>query len=306
MAEREWLEVPVFIHGVTSEREPSSHASSYLAFLALVNDALSARGKAPFAARAIMVEWGWEASLGEDKYLAEAERVVAREALAPTGKRRGIIFNPPRCFNDGARDAFLYGFADMVYYISKDGERAVRENVYRHLDREIRLLKKVGGSGRPKISLTFIAHSAGSVIAHDFLYRLFGWGARPIFGLTLNKVRNLVRRGRLRVRRFYTMGSPIAPFVFRSAALIEKILKREKLSAEVVGLRRRDGLPNPRWVNFWDDEDLVSCPVAFLYDEVDGECVVVDKRVRLGESFPEGHSAYWRSAEIAAYVAETF
>lgn len=306
MAEREWLEVPVFIHGVTSEREPSSHASSYLAFLALVNDALSARGKAPFAARAIMVEWGWEASLGEDKYLAEAERVVAREALAPTGKRRGIIFNPPRRFNDSARDAFLYGFADMVYYISKDGERAVRENVFRHLDREIRLLKKVGGSGRPKISLTFIAHSAGSVIAHDFLYRLFGWGGRPIFGLTLNKVRNLVRRGRLRVRRFYTMGSPIAPFVFRSAALIEKILKREKLSAEVVGLRRRDGLPNPRWVNFWDDEDLVSCPVAFLYDEVDGECVVVDKRVRLGESFPEGHSAYWRSAEIAAYVAETF
>jgi len=306
MAERKWLEVPVFIHGITSEREPTSHASSYLAFLALVNEALAAGGKAPFGAPPIMVEWGWEASLGEDKYLAEAERVVAREALAPTGKRPGVIFTPPRRFNDGARDAFLYGFADMVYYISKDGERAVRENVYRHLDREIRLLKKVDGPGRPKISLTFIAHSAGSVIAHDFLYRLFGWGARPIFGLTLNKVRNLVRRGRLRVRRFYTMGSPIAPFVFRSAALIEKILKREKLSADVVGLRRRDGLANPRWVNFWDDEDLVSYPVAFLYDEVDGERVVVDKRVRLGESFPEVHSAYWRSAEIAAYVAETF
>jgi hypothetical protein len=306
VTEREWLEVPVFIHGITSEREPSSHASSYLAFLALVNDALSARGKAPFTAPPIMVEWGWEASLGEDKYLAEAERVVAREALAPTGKRRGIVLNPLRRFNDGARDAFLYGFADMVYYISKDGERAVRENVYRHLDREIRLLKKVDGPGRPEISLTFIAHSAGSVIAHDFLYRLFGWGARPAFGLTLNKVRNLARRGRLRVRRFYTMGSPIAPFIFRSAALIEKIRKREKLSADVIGLRRRDGLANPRWVNFWDDEDLVSYPVAFLYGEEDGGAVVVDKRVSLGESFPEVHSAYWRSAEIAAYVAETF
>jgi len=72
------------------------------------------------------------------------------------------------------------------------------------------------------------------VKSHDFLYRLFGWGARLDFGLTLNKVRNLVRRGRLRVRRFYTMGSPIAPFIFRSAALIEKVLKRGKLSADGV------------------------------------------------------------------------
>jgi len=71
------------------------------------------------------------------------------------------------------------------------------------------------------------------VKSHDFLYRLFGWGALD-FGLTLNKVRNLVRRGRLRVRRFYTMGSPIAPFIFRSAALIEKVLKRGKLSADGV------------------------------------------------------------------------
>jgi hypothetical protein len=306
VAERGWLEVPVFIHGITSEREPSSHASSYLAFLALVNGALAARGKPPFGAAPIMVEWGWEASLGEDKYLAEAERVVAREALAPAGKRRGIIFNPLRRFNDGARDAFLYGFADMVYYISKEGERAIRENVFRHLEREIRLLKKADGSSRPDISLTFVAHSAGSVIAHDFLYRLFGWGARPAFGLTLNKVRRLVRRGRLRVRRFYTMGSPIAPFIFRSAALIEKVLKREKLSADVIGLRRSDGLANPRWVNFWDGEDLASYPVAFLYGEVDGEAVVVDKRVRLGESFPEVHSAYWRSREVADGVAETF
>lgn len=92
MTEQEWLEVPVFIHGITSDREPASHASSYFAFLRLVNEALAARGKKAIDGQAIMVEWGWEASLGKDKYLAEAERLVAREALA--AKRRGLTLNP--------------------------------------------------------------------------------------------------------------------------------------------------------------------------------------------------------------------
>jgi hypothetical protein len=62
MSEREWLEVPVFIHGITSEREPASHAPNYFAFLRLVNAALAARGKRAVDAPPIMVEWGWERS----------------------------------------------------------------------------------------------------------------------------------------------------------------------------------------------------------------------------------------------------
>ena len=306
MAEPDWLEVPVFIHGITSEREPASHTSSYFAFLRLVNEALAARGKKVLDAQPIMVEWGWEASLGKDKYLAEAERLVAREALTLTAKSRGLRLNPLRRFTDGAREAFLYGFADMFYYISKEGGRAVRDNVFAHLTGEIRDLKRSGDGGSPRISLTFIAHSAGAVIAHDFLYRLFGWGAQPLFGLTFNKTRRLARRKRLRVRRFYTLGAPVAPFIFRSEALIEKILRRERMNAAVVGLNADEGLGNPRWVNFWDDDDLVAYPVAFLYEKVDGERVVVDRCVDLRANFPAVHSAYWRSPEIADYVGETF
>ncbi len=306
MAEREWLEVPVFIHGITSEREPQSHVSTYLAFLALINEALAARGKERFADPPIMVEWGWEASLGRDKYLAEAERLVAGEALPLAEKGRRITLNPLHRLADGAREAFLYGFADMFYYVSADGRRAVRDNVFRHLEDKIESAEKAGGRGRASVSLTFIAHSAGTVIAHDFLYRLFGWGAQPPFGLTFNKIRRLARRRRLRVRRFYTMGSPIAPFIFRSEALVEKILKKEKLNPAVIGLGPEGGLANPRWVNFWTREDLVSYPVAFLYEEAAGEAVVVDRAVDLNEGFPAVHGKYWRSAEIADCVAETF
>ncbi len=306
MSEREWLEVPVFIHGITSEREPASHTSSYFAFLRLVNEALAARGKKVVDAQPIMVEWGWEASMGKDKYLAEAERLVAREALTLAAGRRGLTLNPLRRFADGAREAFLYGFADMFYYVSRDGGRAVRDNVFAHLAGEIDNLKKSGGRTSPKISLTFVGHSAGAVIAHDFLYRLFGWGAQPLFGLTLNKTRRLARRKRLRVRRFYTLGAPVAPFIFRSEGLIEKILKRERFNPAVVGLTPDEELANPRWVNFWDDDDLVAYPVAFLYEKVNGERVVVDRCVDLREKFPAVHSAYWWSREVADGVAETF
>jgi hypothetical protein len=307
LPEREWLEVPVFIHGITSEREPRTHASTYVSFLALVDEALAARGKAPFAAPPIMVEWGWEASLGKDKHLAEAERLVAREALAPAERRRGLTLNPLRRFTDGARDAFLYGFADMFYYISEDGGKAVRDNVFRHLEREIEAAKKARGRDGANVSLTFITHSAGTVIAHDFLYRLFGRGAQPVFGLTLNRVRRLARRKRLRVRRFYTMGSPIAPFIFRSEALVEKILARERLNPAVIGLGADAELANPRWVNFWAREDLVAYPVAFFYEEAeDGEAVVADRCVALSGGFPAAHGAYWRSAEIAGIIGETF
>jgi hypothetical protein len=305
MPPREWHEVPVFLHGITSDREPQSHAETYLAFLSLVNEALAEAGKEPFTEAPIMVEWGWEASLGQDKCLAEAERLVAAEVLPPTAQRRGISLNPLRRFAAGAREAFLFGVADLFYYVSADGSRAVRDNVFRHLAAEIDL-KRGGRGSRFGVSLTFVGHSAGTIIAHDFLYRLFGWGARPAFGLTFNKVRRLKQRGRLRVRRFYTLGSPIAPFIFRSEALIGKIVNREKLNPEVIGLCGEDGLANPRWVNFWTPSDLLSYPVSFLYDTVGGEAVVVDERVDLGESFPGVHSAYWRSEAIAAAVAENF
>jgi len=306
MADDEWLEVPVFLHGITTARVPSPHGATYLGFLSLVNEALARLGKRPLSHAPIMVEWGWEASLADDKYLAEAERRVATAALPLTETNRRISLNPFRRLQESARHAFLFGFADMFYYLSADGERAVRENVFRHLSREIAGVRRRSARGRRRLSLTFIAHSAGAVIAHDFLYRLFGWGARPFLGLTLNKVRRLSRRGRLRIRRFYTMGAPITPFIFRSQALIEKILKGEKLRPEVIGLGPRDGLAPPRWLNFWDPSDVVSYPLAFLYDKVGGAAVVEDRRVDLGGGFPAVHARYWQSERIAEEVAANF
>ena len=106
------------------------------------------------------------------------------------------------------------------------------------------------------------------------------------------------------MRRFYTIGSPITPLVFRADSLIQKIRQNDLLDPESIGLRQSDGLPNPRWVNFWDKDDVAAFPVDFLYASVQN--VIQDKYVDLGDVFPAVHNKYWYSSDVADYIAETF
>jgi len=301
----EWLEVPVLIHGITTAAYPTSHGPAYAAFLARVNGALAAAGKRPFDEPAITVEWGWEDSLGRDRDLAAAERALAAGTFAAVGRRAGLARVWDRV-PDAGRRAFIYGFADLSYYISADGEKAVRENVYRCLSQQLEAWEERQGGRAARVSLTFFAHSAGAVVAHDFLYKLFSPRGGGPFGLWLNAPRRLVRRGRLRVRRFYTLGAPIPPLVLRADALIAKAIAGERLEPAHIGLREEDGLGNPRWVNFWNRRDVFSYPVAFLYRGDGAGAPLQDRCVELKGNFPDVHRRYWESDAVARAIAETF
>jgi hypothetical protein len=113
-----------------------------------------------------------------------------------------------------------------------------------------------------------------------------------------------VQKGELRIRKFYSMGSPITPMIIRSDSLLTRLINSEKLDPEDLGLRQSDGVPNPRWVNFWDQDDVAAFPVEFLYDNTNK--VIEDKYLELGDVFPPCHSKYWTSVEMARYIAETF
>jgi len=76
------------------------------------------------------------------------------------------------------------------------------------------------------------------------------------------------------------------------------------LDTEDIGLRQADGLSNPRWVNFWDKDDLLAAPVSFLYDNSMG--VIEDIPVNAGIILPSAHTDYWYSLEMANYIAKTF
>ena len=310
----DWLEVAVFIHGITNKGDVEPHTPVYEGFLERLNKALTRRGKAPILKRPIMVEWGWERSPGDDRYLAAAERRIAGKVFREMEKRFDFapVFFWARPAYDKLRETFFYGFDDLFYYVSEDGETTIRNNIFNAISREIseRCLE-VRGKPRP-VSLTFFAHSAGSVIAHDLLFHLFGPEVtRPGEG-EVHKVRTLVNRGLVRVKKLYTMGSPITALAVRSNNVIKRILDEEKLLPEEIGLTPEDGLDNPRWVNFWDKDDIFSYPVEVLYETggPGAKAVIEDKYVDLGpflgDLFPYCHHKYWTSRRVINYVAKTY
>lgn len=297
----------MLIHGITPTEHPGSHSPQYDALFSNIQSALDANQKPKFRVNPIKIEWGWydpssTQPMAMDQHLAEVERLVARHVLEVESNVWDFTINPARWAHKIMRRIFLFGFADLIYYASRDGEETVRQHVFQDI---VEGVSQHIHSDQDRISLTIIGHSAGSLIAHDLLYHLFGQGKVSEFPL-VRDLRKLADQTppRLRVRRFYTIGSPITPLTFRSNKLIEKNLNRSPLRPSDLGLQSGQGLTNPRWVNIWDIDDIASFPLGFLYTDADG--TVKDQYIEMGDVFPLSHDAYWKSNKVAKMIAQTF
>ena len=164
---------------------------------------------------------------------------------------------------------------DIVAYSSTEGERHLRNFVYRQLDGIIR-----NGAG----TFSILSHSLGSIIAYDYLFDLFGKSSA--------KRRKIRATGRPRLEHFFTMGSPIALFLLRKSHLL---LANSTLAANPIGLRR----PGGRWINFWDRQDVVAYPLAKFFPKI-----VTDRQVDTGSLIFNSHLGYWHNREVAASVAD--
>ena len=312
MSETDWLEVPIFIHGVSPEEKPKSHKEEYGALLKAINVGLKERNKPPLSG-AIYVEWGrkYPGSKGMDQYLAQVERKLNTYVKQSMGENYSSI---PIVYKT-VRELLFFAAADLLYYTSADGEKALRRHIFRDLANRI---MKLAEQKSNRISLTFFTHSAGTLITHDLLYHLFAKRYKQ-GEIANNEVRDIMKYARkksgeatnatqLRVRRLYTFGSPISLLSIRANSLINKLRtkKIQLLETEAIGLRASDGLDNPRWVNFWDKDDLIAAPVAFLYKNTTG--VIEDITVNAGALLPkaQAHTDYWYSLEMANIIADTF
>ena len=313
-----WLEIPVFVHGVALEENPDAPiTNSCLNLLGLVNKSLRAGGRSGFAESLILLKWGYyrnDAS-EDDKHLAIVESMVAEKALAAMSLgrsldhnlnliERGISWLAYRPLSEW----FIYGLADLFYYVSASGETAVRTSILKQLLDQLKTRERAEGAGEAAgLSLTFFSHSAGSVITHDLLFNIFG---RPIakprpYDGYLKQLHDLHATGRLRVRKYYSMGMPLTP-LFLAPTLYRRMStsrRTDVINPADIGLFAEDDLSNPRMVNFWDTNDPGSFPIEFLYEKAGGEKVVVDKQVSLGGALT--HNRYWGSALVAKLIADT-
>ncbi len=325
MVDEEWIEVAVFIHGITPDRDTAQKFDDpealYDIMLKKVQRELENSGKKPLD-DVIKVLWNWTladtAPKFEDQKLARAERLLGdwmNEREKQISKVNWLHFILWKMFYKIGRDIMLYGLADAMYYVSQDGEKTVREHIFTELCYQIMQRLNAGDGRSAKISLTVFGHSAGSLIAHDFLYQLFSNRERKSTDVQeIYDLRRLAgeaeRQGdttqpypRLRVRRLYTFGSPLAAWFIRANSLLNKIIDGKQLKVTDLGLIAEDDLSNPRWVNFWALTDVAAFPLSYLYDN---QIVVEDRYVNVGLLFPKTHGAYWSSSKVAKEIADTF
>ncbi|MDY7109751.1 MAG: hypothetical protein SYC29_14035 [Planctomycetota bacterium] len=162
-------EVVFYIHGVSGSTRGGSHSGTYQE----LHDGVAALNPA-WPTHFGGAEWGWNHAPGRPashELLADAQRLLGSRALPDVLSASDFTLNPARLVIDRMRNLFLYGFGDMFYYVSEQGKQAVRLAVARQIIAYLptrRLLEE-----NTPISLTLLGHSAGSVVAFDFLFYLF-------------------------------------------------------------------------------------------------------------------------------------
>jgi len=300
-------EVIIYMHGITPARKPQVHRPEYNSFEALLQPALEARGKR-YPRYRIDMEWGFAAPgvTTQDRILADVEQVLTEKVEDISRHAQDVTLNPLRPLHALVRQNFILGLVDMFYYVSEDGKAEVRQNVLNTL------LAKLPPLGADNVyTLTIVAHSAGAAIMHDLLFIIFGGSSKSFLtGDSVGRLQVLqeyARQGKVLVKCFVTLGAPITPMIVRSHKMLNRIYHEGRLDGklDLSGIGIRVG-PNgsSHWLNFWDKDDPVSFPVAFLYDNPDG--LVEDHSIDIGDIFPLVHLGYWSSNKIAEVVADRF
>jgi len=292
------LETVVYIHGVVGERvRERTHRGQYAAMHA----GLESNGVVlpPFD-EAVEIEWGWDTeSAGETAMLEVAQQAIQERIDEATPRDRtslsSLLFAPAI---DPVRMLLTLAWSDLIYYVGEKGKKRTRDVVWGEI------FRKIGVDWTTDI--TIIAHSAGSLIAVDFLYWLFSGNRDPemtaMYDLP-DEVAIEKARDNWRVRRFVTFGSPIAPLLVRSADVVDTLAGpgRPTLSVEPLGLARQcHDEHDPIWLNVWDRHDVLSYPVEPFYSG--GK--IIDLYPDVSDSLLGAHDAYFESAGVHKMLAD--
>lgn len=344
---QDYEEYLIYIHGISQEYD-KSHDEAYDNLHTGISASIS-RGVPKWDewnnAKRCDVEWGWDCeSEGPQakghRLLAEAQEKLAARLYPSIEQATDFNLNPARAIVPGARELMLKGVGDMFYYASEDGQNSVRLEVLSTILNAQGIQERLQND-RP-FSITLFGHSAGSVIAFDFLLYLFANGedgqqtrsneASKKFSFinfeapsvknsklnllrggeslksNLEKFRDMAQNGKVRVRRLVTFGSPISQLVFRSDRFLEILAKGDRLNASQFGLDRNpevfgEPLEGPRWINLWDKDDILAWPVEPLVQEEDTN-VVADIYTNVSSLISNAHNLYWDSKIVHEQIAK--
>lgn len=332
------VNVLVMVHGMVPDPAPSSPFPQYEAFWQALRQ--QQPGLAAAMPHRIGVQWGHEmpqltppvlavatlwgyqppsqAKLRPDERLTDAQVYIGSRVdyakVRSDSSPQNVVLNGP--FNDdgsllfflrpvigGLRENILLrGFGDAVYYCSAEGERTIRRQVYDHVLSQLDAIPAPAG-----VRLHVIGHSLGATIAHDFLYGLFadvpnldyavqaqGAAAKQRFA----NWRAQAKAGMLTLGSFVTFGSQLPLFVQRVQKLVNQLADNQPLDPSVLGISLTD--PRPRWLNFYDIDDLLGFPTRRLYQECPA---LVEVQVDSNDTPDRAHIDYWVTPAVIERTA---
>ena len=178
---------------------------------------------------------------------------------------------------------------DAIAYVD-EFDNGIRRRVWEQI---ASVLKPDGASAPPSFSI--VGHSLGSVIAFDFVQALKSTPGK-IFDLSPNPQKNVnltVQQVAALQQAFTNLvifGSPVGLFWMR---------RRDLWDNDFANLRNpMQG--NGKFLNFWDNDDIIAYPLRNFFD--DGQ--LEDIRVETGLVMPWAHTGYWKNKALAGRVAE--
>jgi len=144
---------------------------------------------------------------------------------------------------------------------------------------------------------SILAHSLGSIIAFDYLYKLFIKKTLLYPGDIPETNTRKLNRYKKNFRHLFTFGSPIGLFMLRQGILWRTCDPFSSVT---------NPLPEGHtWLNFYDREDLAAYPLAQLFglNEKNKNKSLKDVKVNTGNLVVNSHLNYWKNNKMAAEIA---
>ena len=324
-----WVEVAIFVHGISPAKEDSDSDETYKKLVNSLKKYYAILGPGdstslPFSEKNLIfirygtLKKGEDIHYGNDSdYMTSVQRKIGELDAQVWGVTKD---DPPSMLRSvgwkGVREILLYGVSDAFYYNSKDGGNDIRQTILLQI---LSGLVKSGTLDRngilpeeKKLSITIFAHSLGGIVMYDILRSIFidvdnmrESYPEPDAYAIVDSLHKLKRAGRLRVRKFYTFGTQISMMFLKYPGAL-KYLKDDKLQDISPIFPPDKEIRDPRWINFWDKDDILGYPFDFLFErrKADNGKIIKDIAVDAGDYLP--HVLYWNNEIMSIEILKDF
>ncbi len=212
----------------------------------------------------------------------EAEKQIFKHAF-PNLEPSPNIFQPIKSL----RYFMTFFIGDIIAYTAEpENKNGIRKSVWQQIEAHCE-----------SAPYSILAHSLGSLIAFDYLYKLFEKNTMLYPGKKCETDEYKLNCFKDNFRNLFTFGSPIGLFMLRQGKLW-------------LGDKPFTTIKNPvsqghKWLNFYDNQDVAAYPLEtlFMSNPENASASLEDIIVQTGNMVLNSHTHYWRNKKLAQRIA---